>query len=125
MTAPAEHHESLWWLVASPALFLLHFLVSYATVAIDCAKRDGSSEVLGISGLLVTLYTAVALVGMGFTGSRATRRHEAGRASVPHDFDTPEDRTRFLGFATFLLSGLSIVAVLYVAASVALVGTCA
>jgi len=36
-----------------------------------------------------------------------------GSATLPHDDDTPEDRHRFLGFATLLLSALSAVAVLY------------
>jgi hypothetical protein len=34
---------------------------------------------------------------------------------LPHDFDTPGDRHRFLGFATVLLAGLSAVATLFAA----------
>jgi len=43
---------------------------------------------------------------------------------VPHDADTPEDRHRFLGFATLLLSGLSAVAVIYTALVVVVFRSC-
>ena len=41
--------------------------------------------------------------------------HTAGLQRMPHDFDTPGDRHRFLGFATVLLAGLSAVATLFAA----------
>lgn len=61
----------------------------------------------------ILIYTILALTGIGITGWRGYRRHDYGTAAVPHDFDTPADRHRFLGFATLLLSGLSFVAVIY------------
>jgi hypothetical protein len=50
--------------------------------------------------------------------------HTLGHAALPHDDDTPEDRQRFLGFATLLLSVLSAVAVIYAAAVVVFIERC-
>ena len=47
-----------------------------------------------------------------------------GAAELPHDDDTPEDRHRFIGFSTFLLSGLSAVAVVYTGLAALLIETC-
>jgi hypothetical protein len=56
--------------------------------------------------------------GIGF------RRHRLGSAELPHDDDSPEDRHRFLGFSTFLLSALSAVAVVYSALAAVFIETC-
>ena len=72
----------------------------------------------------VAVYTVLALVGIGVVGWIGWRRHGYGTGAVPHDFDTQADRHRFLGFATVLLSGLSAVAVLYVAAVAMFFRTC-
>jgi hypothetical protein len=75
--------------------------------------------VVGLGGSLATtrlailVYTLVSLLAIGIVGWIGYRRHRFGSATLPHDDDTPEDRHRFLGFATLLLSALSAVAVLY------------
>ena len=61
----------------------------------------------------IMAYTVIALLGIGITGYIGYRRQNYGKGSEPYDADTPEDRHRFLGFSTLLLSGLSAVAVLY------------
>lgn len=119
-----EEEQSLWLLAASPGIWALHFLASYLTVAIWCAKVVGRDGVLGASRTAVVVYTAVALVGIGITTWRGWRKHQFGTATVPHDFDTPEDRHRFLGFATLLLSILSAVGVVYVALTLLFIETC-
>jgi hypothetical protein len=70
-------------------------------------------EVRGALRTAIGVYTLLALAAIAAVGRRGLRRHRHGRAELPHDADTPEDRHRFLGFATLLLSGLSAVAVLY------------
>lgn len=129
----AEHHdqaelsergESLWLLVAAPTVWAVHFLLCYLTAAIWCAKVVGRLGPLDTVQVLIAVYTALALLGIGITGWSGWRRHEYGAAAAPHDFDTPEDRHRFLGFATLLLSGLSAVAVVYVALTAVFIGTC-
>ena len=108
----AERNRELLMLAASPAIWAVHFMASYLTAAIWCAKagRDVPARVVVTA---IAAYTAVALVAIVVVGARGFRRHRLGSASLPHDDDSPEDRHRFLGFATFLLSVLSAVAVCY------------
>lgn len=113
--ATAESRQSLLLLAASPTVWAGHFLACYLTGAIWCAKAGGEAGGLGWVPWAIVAYTTAALVGIGIVGWIGWRRHEYGFATVPHDFDTRDDRHRFLGFATLLLSGLSAVAVVYVA----------
>lgn len=124
MAELSEKKESLWLLTAAPVIWAAHFLLCYLTAAIWCAKVVGQGGLLGDVRIAIAVYTVLALVGIGITGWIGYRRHTYGTASTPHDFDTPEDRHRFLGFATLLLSGLSAVAVLYVAVVAVFVDTC-
>jgi hypothetical protein len=120
----AEENQSLFLLAASPVIWAAHFLLSYITVAIWCARVAGAGGSLGGVRLAVAAYTALALGGIGVIGWRAWRRHRYGTATVPRDYDSPEDRHRFLGFAALLLSGLSAVAVLYAALAAVFIGSC-
>jgi hypothetical protein len=115
MKALPESKESLWLLIVSPMIWAAHFLLSYITAAIWCAKfapRYGSLEPVRWA---ILAYTLVALVGIALNGRSGLRRHRFGSESLPHDFDTPGDRHRFLGFATALLAGLSAVATVFAA----------
>ena len=124
MTTKPEHRESLWWLAASPSVWAVHFVATYATVAIWCAKAVGQDGPLGAARMAVVVYTVLALAIVAVIGRIALRRHRFGAQTVPHDFDTSEDRHRFLGFATLLLSALSAVAIVYVALPFFFIGTC-
>lgn len=124
MTPPPEHRDSLWWLTVGPGIWAVHFLASYATVAVWCAKVAGRDGALGTARTLVFVYTVVALLGIGAVAVRGWRRHSYGTATEPHDFDTPEDRHRFLGFSSLLLSLLSAIAVLYAGLTVAFIASC-
>jgi hypothetical protein len=119
-----ESNQSLLLLAASPAIWTVHFLLSYFTAAIWCAKFAGPDGSLRIVQVAIAVYTLFALVGIGIIGWSGYRRHSYGNEAVPHDFDSPEDRHRFLGFATLLLSGLSAVATIYVALVVVFVRSC-
>lgn len=120
----SETNQSLLLLAASPTIWSIHFLACYITAAIWCAKVAGLAGPLGAARLAVGVYTLLALAGIAFVGMVGYRRHDVGSATVPHDFDTPADRHRFLGFATLLLSGLSAVAVVYTALAAVFVATC-
>jgi hypothetical protein len=115
MVETAEKNQRLWLLTASPVIWAAHFLLSYGTASVWCAKVAGPGDSLGGVRVAIAIYTVVALAGIGIIGWVGYRRHSHGDASVPHDDDTPEDRHRFLGFSTLLLSALSAVAVLYAA----------
>ena len=123
---------SLWLLTIAPTIWAVHFLLSYVTGAIWCAKFAGPMGTLGSVNTAVGWYTAVALAGIVAVGFEGLRRHRhpstslrtGGTEATTHDLDSPEDRHRFLGFATLLLSGLSAVAVLYAAMAAVFFETC-
>jgi hypothetical protein len=119
-----EKNESLWLLTVSPAIWTVHFLLSYATAAVWCAKLAGPGGSLWEARLAIAVYTALALIGIGINGWSGFRRHSFGHSTTPHDFDSAADRHRFLGFATLLLSALSAVGTLYVALAAVFIRTC-
>jgi len=121
---PAEERESLWWLVVSPTTWAAHFLASYATAAVWCAKVAGREGPLDGARWAIAAYTVVALAIIAWMLRHGLRRHHLGTATVPHDFDSPGDRHRFLGLATVLLSGLSAVGVVYEAMALFVFETC-
>ena len=112
---PPEREESLWLLTIAPAIWMLHFLLSYTTSAIWCARVVGPDGSLAGVRLSIVGYTVVALGGIAVVGWIGFQRHTYGDSLAPHDEDTPEDRHRFLGLATVLLAGLSAVATTYTA----------
>jgi hypothetical protein len=118
-----ERGESLWWLAASPAVWVAHLAVCYATAAIGCA-RLGRDAPLGVIRWVVAGATAAALVGIVLVAWRGLRRHRRGSAPVTHSEDTPIDRHRFLALATVLLSGLAAVGVVFVALPAVFFETC-
>jgi hypothetical protein len=126
---------SLWLLTIAPTLWAAHLLLSYITAAIWCARYADRNDPLNGIRTAITWYTVVALVGITIIGWEGFRRHSysvgpstrlkaSGTEATTHDLDTPEDRHRFLGFATLLLSGLSAVAVLYAALAAMYFDTC-
>lgn len=118
-----EHRASLWQLVAGPTTWALHFLFTYVTGAIWCAKAPWPADT-GQLQMLLWGYTIAALAVIALFGWRGLRQHLWGRETLPHDEASAGDRHRFLGFATLLLCGLSFVAVLYSAMAIAIVGGC-
>lgn len=120
----AERHESLWRLVVSPSIWAAHLMLSYITAAIFCAKYVPRDASIGPVRWAIVAYTAIALLGIAWNGWDGFRRHRHGGASLPHDDDTPDDRHRFLGFATALLAALSAIATIYAALVVVFVRSC-
>ncbi|WP_210163103.1 hypothetical protein [Salinarimonas rosea] len=116
--------ETIFMIPAAPAIWAAHFLASYITAAIWCAKVAGRTGALDGARWLVAGYTGVALLAIAIVGIWGFRHHSYGDATVPHDFDTPADRHRFLGFSTLLLAALSFVAVLFVGMVVVFTETC-
>lgn len=121
---PAEKHRYLWLMAAAPAVWAAHFLVSYVTAAVWCARfvpRDGATGPVHVA---IGWYTLVALAAIAIVGFGGYRRHGRGFEASEHDMDTPGDRHRFLGFATLLLAGLSAIATIYVAISAVFMERC-
>jgi hypothetical protein len=119
-----EKASHLWALAASPAIWAGHFLLSYGTAAVWCAKVAGAGGSLSGARVAIAVYTAAALAAIAVIGWRGFKRHGHGEGSLPHDDDSPEDRHRFLGFATMVLSGLSGVATAYSALAAVFIGSC-
>ncbi len=112
-------------LLAAPAvIWSLHFLAAYITAAVWCADAPSRDAGLGPVRLAIILYTVVALAATLFVARGAHDRRSLGDEEPPHDADTDEDRHRFLGFATLLLSGLAAVASIYLVMTVVFIGTC-
>jgi hypothetical protein len=117
--------ESLWWLALPPAIWIAHLLASYLTAAIYCAKAG--SEHASLSGVrwAIAAYTLVALCASGAAAWRGLRNHRwGGGGEAPHDFDSPGDRHRFLGFTSLLLSGLALLGIVFVALPIFFTETC-
>ena len=110
-------------LAAGPLAWAAHFLASYVTVAVWCARTAPAAPLDG-ARTAVFAYTAVALAIIAWLGWRGWRRHRAGRQAPPHDDPTVGDRHRFVGQATALLCGLSFVAVAYTAMGAVVIGSC-
>jgi hypothetical protein len=104
-----------------PLIWAAHFLLCYCTGAIWCEKVGEDFAVVRIA---ISAYTVLALVGVLAIAWYGNRRHRLGGTSLPHDDDTPEDRHRFLGFATLLLAALSAVAILYAGLVAVFVRSC-
>jgi hypothetical protein len=121
---PHEENESLWFLVAAPVIWAGHFLLCYGTAAVWCAKVVGYGGSLATTRMAIAVYTLLALAAIGAIAWVGYRRHSFGQADLPHDDDTPEDRHRFMGFATLLLASLSAVAVIYAALVAVFVDRC-
>ncbi len=119
-----EKNESLWMLTIGPVVWAVHFLLSYLTAALWCAKVAGRDGPLGSARTAIAVYTAIALAGIGVAAWKAFQRHTFGHTMAPHDFDSPTDRHRFLGFITFLLAGVSAVGVLFEALTILFIDTC-
>jgi membrane protein YdbS with pleckstrin-like domain len=114
--------DSLWMLVAAPTIWLAHFLLSYITAAVWCAKlAEGAS--LGGARTAVAMYSAAAIAGIGAVGQYGWRRH-CQETRHPHDVSTGHGRQRFLGFAILLLAGLSAVAVIYGSLPAVFIASC-
>ena len=119
-----EQRESLWRLSVPPLIWAAHLLLSYCTAAIYCQKAGARATTLEPVRLAIGVYTALALLAIAVAGIRGYQRHRYGDSTAPHDFDSPEDRHRFLGFAAFLLAGLSALAVIYQALPAVFIGSC-
>ncbi|HXW07481.1 MAG TPA: hypothetical protein VD833_19755 [Vicinamibacterales bacterium] len=115
MNGLAERHESIWMLTLSPGIWAAHFLLCYVTAAVWCAKQPSALVPLTSVRTAIGAYTAIALAAIAVVGWLGYRAHRLEEDAPPHDDDTPEDRHRFMGFATLLLSGLSALAVVYAA----------
>ncbi len=117
-----NHKHSLWRLGLSPAIWGIHFLLCYIAVALWCAKFPWID--LQNIRLLVFAFTLLASLIVGWGVVSGLFRHREGEGGLPHDDDSLEDRERFLGFTRFLISALSLVAILYTSYAIFIFRSC-
>lgn len=115
--------ETLWTLFTAPVVWAAHFLVCYVLAAVWCAKSGGIG--FGVVQASIAAATLAAVAMILLSAWLAWRQWGFGTDDPPHDDPTRHDRRRFQGFATLLLSGLSLVAVLYVALPLVFIDGCA
>jgi hypothetical protein len=111
-------------LTVSPGIWAAHFMLCYVTAAVWCAKQPTALAPLDGVRIVIFIYTAAALAGIACLGWLGYRAHRLGGEEPPHDEDTEEDRHRFMGLATVLLSGLSGAAVIYAGLAAFFIETC-
>lgn len=111
-------------LAGAPAVWAIHFLLTYMTAAVWCARFAGRGGSLAPLTTAIVIYTVAALAGILFIGWGGYQRHQYGQSTLPHDFDSREDRHRFLGFSTLLLAGLSAIATLFIAGAALAIDVC-
>ncbi|HUQ93817.1 MAG TPA: hypothetical protein VM120_19210 [Bryobacteraceae bacterium] len=120
----SEERQSLWLLAVSPAIWTVHFLFSYIGAAVWCGKVVGREGSLDPMRAAIAVTALLAVAGIAFTGVAGWRKHTHEASPPPHHEDTPEDRHRFLGYATVLLSCLSAVGTIYVALACIFIRSC-
>ena len=108
-----KHTDHILLLTLGPLIWAAHLLLSYGTASIWCGKIVGTGGSLGAVRGAIVVYTLAGLAATAVVAWMGYRRHRTGAASLPHDDDTPEDRRRFIGYATFLLACLSAAAIAY------------
>lgn len=114
--------DSLWLLTGAPIIWAGHFLLCYVTAAIWCAKVGGGAEAFWAVRAAIAGYTVATLAGIGLFWLAGFRRIRF--RPRPQNRATGADRSRFVGFVTVLLSGLSFLATLYVAMPALFIGDC-
>jgi hypothetical protein len=125
----SEKEGSLWWVAAPPGIWAVHFLLSYGTVAVWCAKYAGAESSLLGARWAIAAYTAAALGLMAVVARRGLGqwRSVPPASSGEHaadEIDSPEARQHFLGFTLLALSALSALAVAYEALAAVFIGSC-
>lgn len=118
-----EKADSLWWVATAPGIWGAHFVLSYGTAAVWCAK-NGHDAPLSFARGAIYGYTAVALIAIGAVALRGLRSYRAPGLEPQTDRDSSESRHRFLGFTLLSLSGLSAVAIVFQGLAAVFIGSC-
>ena len=107
----SDEAGSLWRIALAPSVWAGHFVLCYASVSLACVRGLLPIEATRLSLIAVSVIVLVFFVWQGW---RAWRQWapERGHPSALSE-GKAEDRHRFLGHATFLLTLISGIATVY------------
>jgi uncharacterized membrane protein YbhN (UPF0104 family) len=115
----------LWRVILAPVVWSAHFLVCYVGAAIYCEKLGREAD-LDTVRILVAIATSAGLAVIA-ASTRGLWRVR-GRSLTDDDFDfeynSAEERHRFLSHVALMLSALSAIGMIYVALPAFLLGSC-
>lgn len=121
----AEEADSLWLITFAGSIWAVHFLVCYCATAVICAKLGGDAAAILMLRLALGGVTLVALAGIAFVGWRSWLQWDfLDDWDYVHNLARKEDRHEFLGHASFLLSIISFIGVIYVSLPALFLETC-
>lgn len=125
MTAAGHRMAALWLLLLPFAIWGAHFLAVYVVTAIHCAKTsDPAAAILAVRWIAtgITLLAFAALIATLWYGRRRCRLNNG---DSPHSGTVPIiHQARFVWALLLMMSALSALAMLYVAAVVFFFGDC-
>lgn len=125
----SEKGGNLWWVAAPPGIWAVHFVLSYGTVAVWCAKYAGPESSLLAARWAIAAYTAAALAVVGVVVRRGLAQWRSAppapsEREAADEIDSPEARQHFLGFTLLALSALTALAITYEALAAVFIGSC-
>lgn len=115
--------SSVRGLYLSPVIWALHFLAVYIYGAYYCSKNGSLADIESVRWF-TTILTTCAIVIVLWQVRLGWRKHRVGNGNAPHDEGNLGDRSRFLGLAQLLVSGLSALAIIYTAYAIHLFRSC-
>jgi hypothetical protein len=122
-----EEEASLVRITLAPTVWAVHFLLSYCTTAIFCAKLAEPQAAIEALRWGIGAATLVALGVIAWAGARSWRQWREGNEDGLIEEDAAgsgEDRHQFLGHAALLLSVISFIGVVYTALPALLAASC-
>lgn len=120
-----EEADSLWLITFAGSIWAVYFVVCYGATAGVCAKLAGDAAAIVTLRLALGGFTLLALAGIAFVAWRSWVQWDfLDDWNHEHDLAEKEDRHEFLGHASFLLSIISFIGVIYVSLPVLFLETC-
>lgn len=126
LVAGVIERDSLLGMVGAPIIWAVHFVTVYVLVSFACAFGFSGGRILGIGAVpfligVVTLIAVVFIALLTRLGYRRWRQTEADRRRMDPDLWA---RRRFMALTALLLSGLSLIATIWVAVPAFLMDPC-
>lgn len=124
-----EETSSIFRIALGPTIWAVHFALSYAAVAVYCAKFATALDPIPTFRLAVAGLTILALAGIAWTGLKAFRQWNVNakrslRQVAVDLVEEEEGRHEFLGHAALLLAIISFVGVIFSALPVLYIPSC-